>query len=187
MSLNNVYNMGRQDALQKFAQETPSPADALIAAIDQAPDGPPPSEQMGAPMPPNQLPGVPPEIAAQPLPSTMQPPVDGETPSMDDPMRTQMNLGKEAAINLQQLLFLEREMGKEPVKDMLSSIDRQMSGRGGGQSGTLSIGPNGREFTARPKPPPMAAPRPTTPSIGAQAAEHVITSAPRIPPGVRAS
>lgn len=186
MSLKNLYNNGRHDALRKFALETPSPADSLIAAIDQAPDGPPPP-QLDAAMPPNALPDVPPEIAAQPLPSTMQPPVQGESPSMDDPMRTQMNLGKEAAINLQQLLFLEREMGKEPVKDMLSSIDRQMSGRGGGQSGTISIGPNGREFTARPKPPPMASPRPTTPSIGAQAAEHVITSAPRIPPGVRAS
>lgn len=82
MNLMDAYQQGRAAALQKFALEAPSPADQLIAAIDQAPDGPPPPL---TPQLPQQIPQAPPEIAAQPV------------PVMQDSQELPTNLGKEAA------------------------------------------------------------------------------------------
>lgn len=87
MNLTHAYNHGRTAALRKFALEAPSPADQLIAAIDQAPDGPPPPAPPTTPMLPQPIPQAPPEIAAQPIPA-MQ---DSQEPPTN-------NLGKEAAL-----------------------------------------------------------------------------------------
>lgn len=166
MTLSTAYHRGRADALRKFALEAPTPVDSLIASIDQAPDAPPPA----APMVPGPMPAPPPAVAAQPLPQTMQ-----------DPMQPPTNLGKEAALGLQQLLFLEKAMGKDDAHAMLGDVERQWQGKGGGRTGTLHIGPGGTSFQEKPKLPAFK----PKPSLGAQAADSVITSAKRPLPGVR--
>jgi hypothetical protein len=175
VNLNDAYGHGRAAALKKFALASPSPADELIASIEHAPDAPPPA----APMLPQEIPQAPPEIAAQPLPSGAPP-----DPSMQDSQQPPTNLGKEAALGLQQMLFLEKAMGHNDAADMFADVERQMSGQGGGRTGTMKIGPQGTEFQQRPKLPTVPA-KPATPSLGTQAADSVITSAKRFAPGVR--
>lgn len=176
MNLNDAYGHGRTAALKKFALAAPSPADELVAAIEHAPDGPPPP---AAPTLPQALPQAPPEIAAKPLPAGAPP-----DPAMQDSQQPPTNLGKEAALGLQQMLFLEKAMGQNDAADMFADVERQMSGKGGGRTGTLKIGPQGTEFQQRPKLPTVPA-KPAAPSLGAQAADSVITSAKRPVPGVR--
>lgn len=175
MNLADAYNQGRAYALRKFALETPSPADQLIAAIDQAPDGPPPPQMPAAPMLPQPIPQAPPEIAAQPAPAMQQ--------SQEPPSNS---FGKDAALGLQQMLTLEKAMGKADAADMFADVQRQISGQGGGRTGTLHIGPQGTKLQERPKMPTVPGkPAAPGPSLGAQAADHVITSAKRPVPGVR--
>jgi hypothetical protein len=166
VNLAYAYTQGRTAALQKFALEAPSPADQLIAAIEQAPDGPPLPAALAAPQLPQPIPQAPPEIAAQPIPP-------------------ENSFGKDAALGLQQMLALEKAMGQQDAASMFADVERQMSGKGGGRTGTLQIGPQGTEFQARPKLPAPAM-KPPASSLGARAAEHVITSAKRPLPGVRA-
>lgn len=103
---------------------------------------------------------------------------------MQDSQQPPTNLGKEAALGLQQMLFLEKAMGQNDAADMFADVERQMSGQGGGRTGTMKIGPQGTEFQQRPKAPTIPA-KPAVPSLGTQAAENVITSAKRFAPGVR--
>lgn len=176
MNLNDAYGHGRNAALQKFALAAPSPIDEMMASIDQAPDAPMPP---AAPVLPQAIPQAPPEIAAQPLPEPASP-----DPAMQDSQQPPTNLGKEAALGLQQMLFLEKAMGQNDAADMFADVERQMSGKGGGRTGTLKIGPQGTEFQQRPKLPTVPA-KPSAPSLGTRAAESVITSAKRFAPGVR--
>lgn len=168
MTLYAAYLQGQTTALRKFALEAPTAVDQLMAAVDQAPDAPPPAT---APVP-GPIPTPPPALAADPLPQTMQ-----------DPMQMPANIGKEAALGLQQILFLERAMGKDDAHSMLADVERQMQGQGGGRTGTLHIGAGGTKFQERPKLPTKPV-RPSVPSIGTQAAKSVITSAKRPLPGV---
>lgn len=176
MNLNDAYGQGHSYALKKFALAAPSPIDEMIASIEQAPDAPPPS---AAPMLPQPIPQAPPEVSAQPFPAEIPPDA-----AMQEHPQTPPNISKEAALGLQQMLHLERAMGRSDAADMFADVERQMSGQGGGRTGTLSIGPQGATLQQRPKLPTVPA-KPSALSLGAQAADSVITSAKRPMPGVR--
>lgn len=197
MSLTNVYRYGCHVARCKYALEAPTQLDAMMASVDTAPDAPPPE----APAFPQQLPQVPPEIAAAPFPQEQQ--MGEEMPEQPDPeMNTSeempRNIGKTAAMkasmDLKGLNAMEMAMGttgegalphgpaaaakgRGEFREMQQSIEGQMRGTRPTQpSHTLHIGPNGVNRVMNPLPPA----RSFNPSVGAQAAQHVITSAPRL-------
>lgn len=84
---------------------------------------------------------------------------------------------KAAALGLRDMLFFEKMLGPDEAKSMFHGIEQQMSGQGGGVHGTLQITPQGKQLVPMPRPAPRPAAVPP-PNVGAQAAHHVISSAP---------
>ncbi len=165
--LAHARQRGQLAALQKLALSPPTQVDQFMADIEHGKDMPPSPETDV----PGGAPGIQGENPGMPLPQDPAAALGNPTGAL--PM-------KGAALGLKDMLFFEKMLGPDDARNMFQSIDRQMAGGGRGRSGTLQIGPQGVQVRERALPPPTPG-LAGSGGLGHAAAEHVMTSAPRIP------